>query len=361
MTISSSKFVLNRLNLALLVIDVQQNICWVNVAAEELLGHSSRQLVGSQVEDWVQNSEFSSQFVISTLLEGKQFNQRESLLLLNSGKSVKVDVAISQFEEDSASFLLIELNPVMPGELIMVDEKELDQHRQTQQLLGNLAHEIRNPLGGLRGAAQLLSKQLTPEQMPFTDIIIREADRMNHLIERVLGAGKPEHRTEFNIHQIIEEVLDLIEMDLSKSIQIKRDYDPSLPEVSGFRSSLFQALLNLIRNSVQALSIDNPQETDRAEVNKLIRLSTRAEHGVVIGDKFSRLALKIDIFDNGPGVPDEIKDSLFVPMVSGQKDGTGLGLSIARAAVEKQGGVIQWKSHPQATCFSIYLPVKDYQ
>ncbi len=336
----------HRLVTALLVVDQQQFICQANDAAEELLQHSERQLLGTPLERWIRDSEFSSPEAVQALLDDKQFNQRESKLLLLSGRVCLVDVSINRFKENEQFFLLIELNQVHPSLIITVDEKELGQHRQQRVLLRDLAHEIRNPLGGLRGAAQLLSRQVSSEQQAYTDIILREADRLGNLVERVLGPGKPEVKAEFNIHEVIEEVMHLVVLDKPEKITISRDYDPSLPEFAGYRSSLYQAVLNIVRNALQAVSISGDN----------IDVTTRAEHAVLFGNQYSMMALRIDISDNGPGVPEHLAENLFMPMTSGRIDGTGLGLSIASTAVEQQGGSIRWSREKQRTVFTIFLP-----
>ncbi|PIP80601.1 MAG: hypothetical protein COW84_04255 [Gammaproteobacteria bacterium CG22_combo_CG10-13_8_21_14_all_40_8] len=351
---SSESFLLDQLTVALILLDPQQLIQKVNIATESILGFSSRQLIGTPINKWIKDAEFVKKNLLDKLfkIQEKKYHHKNLYLELCSGKSICVDVFIKQFDKDNQPCLLIELWPVSVNPRIIVDEKELDQHRQTHQLLSNLAHEIRNPLGGLKGAAQLLAKQIGEEQQVFTDLIIREANRMNQLIERVLGPGKAENNVEFNVHQVLEEVVELNLMDIPHFIQIKKDYDPSLPNILGLKSSLFQAVLNLFRNSVQALS-----SQDVSDEQRIIILSTRAEYGIVIGDKFHRLAIKIDIMDNGPGIPEHLHNTLFLPMVSGKVGGTGLGLSLARVFIEKQGGIIQWGRERDKTRFSIYLPV----
>ena len=336
----------NRLSTAVLVLDQQQLIRHVNSAAEELLEHSHRQLLGFPLSRWIRSSEFTENAILTELLDGKELHKQGSKLQLLSGKFCKVNLSIKRFIENSNQFLLIELNQQHPAVTVTTDESELGAHRRQRLMMRDLAHEIRNPLGGLRGAAQLLSRQVNHKQQAFTDVILREADRLGQLVERVLGVGKPEKKKRFNIHELIEDVLKLIELDKPNSIAIQRDYDPSLPEFTGYQSSLYQAILNIVRNALQALEVSG---------NK-ITLSTRAEHCVLLGDEFSQIAFRIDISDNGPGVPEHLQENLFMPMKTGKIDGTGIGLSIATTAIEQQGGCINWQRLDQITQFSIFLP-----
>ena len=336
----------NRMTTAVLVLDKKQLLRQVNHAAEELLEHSHRQLLGFPLDRWIRSSEFSEVSILNELLDGKELHKQGSKLQLLSGRFCKVNLSIRRFMENSEQFLLIELNELHPAVTVTTDESELGQHRRQRLMMRDLAHEIRNPLGGLRGAAQLLARQVNKKQQAFTDVILREADRLGQLVERVLGVGKPEKKKQFNLHELIEDVLKLIELDKPESVKIIRDYDPSLPEFCGYQSSLYQAILNIIRNALQALEISGDT----------ITLSTRAEHSVLLGDEFSQMAFRIDIIDNGPGVPEHLQENLFMPMKTGKIDGTGIGLSIATTAIEQQGGCINWQRQNETTQFSIFLP-----
>jgi two-component system nitrogen regulation sensor histidine kinase GlnL len=336
----------NRLLTAIVVLDQHHNIYHVNHAAEEFLEQSQRQLVGFPLARWIRNCDFSETNILNELFDGKELQLQASKLQLQSGRYCKVNLSITRFVENSAQYLLIELKELHPAVIVTTDENELIHHRRQRIMMRDLAHEIRNPLGGLRGAAQLLARQVNQKQQAFTDVILREADRLGLLVERVLGTGKPEKKKYFNIHQLIEEVLKLIELDKPDKVKIKRDYDPSLPEFNGYQSSLYQAILNITRNALQALEISGNE----------ISVSTRAEHSVLLGAEYSQMAYRIDINDNGPGVPEDLKQNLFMPMKTGKNDGTGIGLSIATTAIEQQGGCINWQRVDQQTQFSIFLP-----
>ncbi len=367
------KSLLNQLQTAVFVVNDELQICEVNVAAEDLIEIGKKQLIGSDFQRIFSESEYPSQVLDISLTTGKSYYQRDVVTVLLSGRKTILDFAINRFMHENRHFLLVEISQSIGSAIFTVKQKDLGQHRQTRHLLKDLAHEIRNPLGGLRGAAQLLSEEIAISQKPFTDIIIREADRLSELVERVLGAGKPEIKSEFNIHEVIEEVLILINLDLPDNITIIRDYDPSLPTYKGYRQSLYQVILNLVRNAVQAIQSEpsagfaepsagniepsaEDNEPSAGNRNHHICISTRAEHAVLIGNNYFPLALKINISDDGPGIPENIKEQLFMPMVSGQKQGSGLGLAIAREAVEQHGGSLQWLENEAETVFCIHLP-----
>ncbi len=349
---SLSDSLLNQLQTAVLVLNEQLLIIEANSAAEELAEMSRKQLLTSSFLQLFNQSEFSPQVLDISFTTGKSYYQRDVETILLSGRKTIVDIAINRFKHQNQNVLLMEISQTIGSAIFTVKQKELGQHQQTRHLLNELAHEIRNPLGGLRGAAQLLAEEIESTQKPFTDIIIREADRLGELVERVLGTGKPEMKSTFNIHEVIEEVFLLMTMDHPENIKIVRDYDPSLPRYTGFRQSLYQAILNLIRNAIQAIQsiASNSNECFR------VCIATRVEHAILIGDNYFPMALRIMISDNGPGIPAAIKEQLFMPMVSGREQGSGLGLAIAREAIEQHGGSLQWLENEAETVFCIHLP-----
>ncbi|MDH3637538.1 MAG: nitrogen regulation protein NR(II), partial [Gammaproteobacteria bacterium] len=227
------------------------------------------------------------------------------------------------------------------------EENHLDQHAANQAVLRGLAHEIKNPLGGLRGAAQLLDGELPNRELrEYTRIIIHEADRLSTLVDRMMGSYKPIQSVALNVHEVLEHIRKLILVDIQEGLNIERDYDPSLPEIIGDRDQLVQAVLNIVRNAVQAL-----------EQQGSIRLRTRIERNPMFGRIRHRHGIRVDIEDDGPGVPRELTDQIFYPLVTGRAEGTGLGLSIAQDIVAKHGGYIEFTSKPGHTRFSMVLPV----
>jgi len=227
------------------------------------------------------------------------------------------------------------------------------QHAQqvaARDLIRGLAHEIKNPLGGLRGAAQLLSRALPdPALLEYTKVIIEQADRLRNLVDRLLGPQRPSQHITQSIHQVAERVCQLVSMEKPDNVQLIRDYDPSLPELAHDPDQIEQILLNITRNALQALG----------EEGGSITLRTRTAFQITLHGVRYRLAARIDIEDNGPGVPAHLQDTLFYPMVSGREGGTGLGLSIARSLIDQHSGKVEFNSWPGHTEFSVYLPIRQ--
>jgi two-component system nitrogen regulation sensor histidine kinase GlnL len=215
-------------------------------------------------------------------------------------------------------------------------------------LLRGLAHEIKNPLGGIRGSAQLLQRELASEELrEYTQIIMDESDRLQSLVDRMLGPNKPLLLEPINIHKVLERVRQLVQVEAPVGVSIERDYDPSIPQVNGDGDLLIQAILNIVRNAAQAVG-----------VRGRILIRTRIHRQVTIGNKRNRLVVKIDVEDNGPGIPDALMGQIFYPMVTGRAEGTGLGLSIAQSLINQHGGLIECISEPGLTVFSIFLPLE---
>ncbi|RMG27368.1 MAG: PAS domain-containing sensor histidine kinase, partial [Gammaproteobacteria bacterium] len=224
----------------------------------------------------------------------------------------------------------------------------LEQSRALNELVRGLAHEIKNPLGGLRGAAQLLESELAdPALREYTSVIIEEADRLRALVDRLLGPSGLPRRERLNLHEVLEHVRTLVLAEGHLGLRIERDYDPSIPELEADRDALVQAVLNIVRNAVEALAGEGT-----------IWLQTRTERQVTIGSVRHRLAASVRIIDNGPGVPEALRERLFVPLVTGRAQGTGLGLAIAQNLVGRHGGIIEFESRPGHTCFNLLLPLE---
>jgi two-component system nitrogen regulation sensor histidine kinase GlnL len=236
--------------------------------------------------------------------------------------------------------------------LLRISREESLHHAQeiTRTMIRGLAHEIKNPLGGVRGAAQLLARELPNEQLTeYTDIIIREADRLRDLVDRLLGPNRELDSRELNIHEVLEHCHRLISAETSNQITLIRDYDPSIPELQGDRSQLIQAVLNILRNALQ-VAVDIGA--------CVITLRSRALRQFTISSTRHRLVCRIDIEDNGPGVPSDMLQSIFMPMVTGRPEGTGLGLTIAQSIIARHGGMLECVSKPGCTCFTLYLPME---
>jgi two-component system nitrogen regulation sensor histidine kinase GlnL len=229
------------------------------------------------------------------------------------------------------------------------DDLSVFSQETTRKLVRGLAHEVKNPLGGLRGAAQLLERELTDDSLKeYTRIIIDEADRLTDLVDRMLGPNREPLLDDVNVHAVLEHVVRLVDAELLGQVEFSRDYDPSLPSIRGDESQLIQALLNIISNASQALE-DVPHPS--------IKLRTRIVRNFTVGTLLHRLVVQIDIIDNGPGIPEDMLDRIFFPMISGRPDGTGLGLAITQNIVGQHGGIIECESRPGRTCFSVFLPL----
>jgi two-component system nitrogen regulation sensor histidine kinase GlnL len=226
-------------------------------------------------------------------------------------------------------------------------------NHQTVQKVANesvqgMAHEIKNPLGGIRGAAQLMEKELDDESLlEYTKIIINESDRLRNFLDRMMAANTYPVRSDTNIHEIIEYVISIIRVESSRNLHIEKDYDPSIPIINADREQLIQAVLNLLRNAVQATTND-----------ERILLKTRIKRQITIQNKLNKLAIQLDIIDNGPGIPAEIESGAFYPMVTGHAEGTGLGLSIAQQLIQSHGGIINYERKENNTYFSILFPIE---
>ena len=236
---------------------------------------------------------------------------------------------------------------------ITKEEAQLSKQEVTKVLVRGLAHEIKNPLGGIRGAAQLLAREL-PEQSlrDYTDVIIEEADRLRNLVDRMLGPYRPPNLQPLNIHEITERVFSLIEAETQGELSLRRDYDPSIPDILADREQLIQALLNIVRNAMQAIDESGALREGR------ITLRTRALRQFTIGQIRHRLVCRLEVIDNGPGIPAEIVESIFYPMVSGRAEGTGLGLSITQNIVSQHQGLIECESTSGRTVFTLFLPLE---
>jgi len=270
-------------------------------------------------------------------------------ILERLNQSITVNLSATPLMEDGElSEILIELQQVDRHLRITKEEQLLAQQNTSRLLVRGLAHEIKNPLGGLRGAAQLLDLELSdPELKEYTQIIIAESDRLQDLMDKMLGPNKPAHKSLLNIHEVLERVRQLVAVEANKAIALITDYDPSIPDLYADKNQLIQALLNIVRNAVQAIKYEGE-----------IIIRTRIGRHMTIGRKRYKLVIKIDIIDSGPGIKPELMDQIFYPMITSRAEGTGLGLSIAQSLINQHNGLIECESEPGNTTFSIYLPLE---
>ena len=259
-----------------------------------------------------------------------------------------IDCHVSPVSIDNAT-LLVEITDVTRRTQISRENALLIQHGAGRQMIRQLAHEIKNPLGGIRGAAQLLERQLDePELHEYTDVVISETDRLADLVDTLLGPGGPPNKQPVNVHELLEYVVRLVEAEDHKSVTIRRDYDPGLPLINLDRHQMIQAFLNLVRNATAAL---DGQGT--------ITLRSRAATNFTIGDIRHRVIASIEIEDDGPGIPTDLQASIFYPLVTGRPDGTGLGLPAAQELISRHGGMIEFDSRPGRTLFFVRIPLEQ--
>lgn len=339
---------------AIVVLDADLQVSYMNQSAEILLGQSLHRIHGINIRHLIHSESFYQQLKDIHRQSEAHAIRATSLTLADDNRIMLDCIATPQQNynlpnDNQQNGLLLELHRI-DRQLQIVRDKQLVQQQQAiTELVRGLAHEIKNPLGGLRGAAQLLETELdNPDLKEYTQIIISEADRLKELVDDLLGPGRLPNNESINIHEILEHVCNLVQVESDKKINLERDYDPSIPELECDRGHLIQITLNIISNAVRAL-----------HDNGTIKLRTRVLRQHTVHQKRYKLVLKADICDDGVGVPEHLRDKLFLPMVSGHAEGSGLGLAIAQSLINKSGGMIQYESKPGSTCFSILLPLKD--
>lgn len=345
------KKILDNLNEAILVFNRQLRLTYINTAGEILFEDSARHLTGFSAIRLFNNGPNGA--IIQNLRQCLATNETlvdrgVSLQLIN--QSIPVNFCATPLSEhNKITEIIVEMQPVDRHMRISNEEQLFAQQNAARMLVRGLAHEIKNPLGGLRGAAQLLNLELKDDELKeYTQIIISESDRLQGLMDRMLGPNKPPNKININIHELLERIKQLVQAETNGQILIKRDYDPSIPHVKADEGQIIQALLNIVRNAVQAL-----------DSRGTIIFKTRICRQMTIGGHCYKLVAKIDITDNGPGINPEMMSKIFYPMITGRAEGTGLGLSIAQSLINQHNGFIECSSVPGNTVFSIYLPVEN--
>lgn len=343
-------------NLKTGVVLLDQSLClrYLNVAAQNLLDISDRQALNLFIGDVLIGAVEDIGEMQTALHNSSSFTKHRVELRTPHGKTILVDYTLNTFEENGEKQALLELNSLEHTQRIGREESLSSAHATTRELLRGLAHEIKNPLGGIRGAAQLLAQELPNNELhDYTNVIIEEADRLRNLVDRLVGSRKPLNLNYINIHEVLERVASLVEAETrGRGIELIRDYDPSIPALLADSEQLIQAMLNIVRNATQALSSSQVEH----KLGK-IYLKTRVMRNLTIGAKFHRLGVSVEIIDNGPGIDADIIDSIFYPMISGRADGTGLGLSITHGIVSQHHGLIECSSESGTTRFTILLPM----
>ena len=332
------------------VVQVDATVIFSNSALEDVLGISRRSIIGSCLAD-----AFTEPAQLLSALTGAADNAFAALrydawMRRPGQEAMPVHMIVTR--TDVANEIILEMIP--QGQQTRQDREErlAEQAKTNKELIRNLAHEIKNPLGGIRGSAQLLEMEIvSPELKEYTQVIIHEADRLQSLVDRLLAPHRRPHLvSDVNIHEVCERVRSLILAEFPKGLRLVRDYDTSIPEFRGDFEQLIQTVLNIAHNACQALA------QRIAEADARLTFRTRIARQMTVGKQRYRLALELHVIDNGPGVPDSIKDRIFYPLVSGREGGSGLGLTLAQTFVQQHHGLIEVDSVPGHTDFKIVIP-----
>lgn len=330
---------------AVIILDEHRIIRHLNPAAENLFGISAYHTLGRPLSAIMKERTELVRALNTALREGVSFTEHQIPIELGD-ETLTLNLAITPIDGEEGAVVL-EFHSAGSSVKIARDEQAMAQAQTVQMLLKQLAHEIRNPLGGIRGAAQLLEAELNGADLSeYTQVIIQETNRLQSLLDRWLTPAKRPEIKPVNVHEVLERVRNLILAEFP-SLEIHRDYDISMPEIQGDQEQLIQAVLNITRNAAQA-----------NDGKGVIKFSTRISRQVTLAMKRWKLAARIDIIDYGPGIPEDMQDKIFFPLVSGRENGTGVGLTLAQSLVQRHEGVIHMVSEPGFTCFSIYIPVQ---
>ncbi len=338
---------LDLLTTAVVVLDGDLKVMYLNPAAETVFALSQRNVTGHPFAELFVDAQVFGQKLSQALADMRGFVDQELTLTRPGYEPLHVNCVVTPVDMGTAA-MLIEFRHIEQQLRIERETQRLTQHEANRELIRNLAHEIKNPLGGIRGSAQLLERELDrPDLREYTQVIIKEADRLQVLMDRLLTPHRRPQVGTVNIHEVCERVRRLLLAEFPEGIQIMRDYDASLPDLHGDREQLIQAVLNVVRNAAQAL---NGRGT--------IELRTRVARQVTLAKTRHKLALELQVEDNGPGIPASIRDRIFYPLVSGREGGSGLGLTLAQTFVQHHHGAIEVESEPGRTRFRIMLPLQ---
>ncbi|MGH8502975.1 MAG: nitrogen regulation protein NR(II) [Gammaproteobacteria bacterium] len=341
---------LENLTTAVLMVDRELRVCHLNPAAETLLDTSTERARGLGLQKLLPHTGHLIERLRSAIRTDSGFTEREIRIDLPGNRELVTSCTVTPLPDSGvAPGLLLELIELNQQLRMLREDYSLQQQKATQAMVRALAHEIKNPLGGLRGAAQLLQLELDdPELREYTRIIIREADRLRKLMDRILGPNSRPRMAAMCIHEVLEHVRGLLAAEAPCGVRIAQDYDPSIPFMRGDRDLLVQAALNIARNALQAVG-----DTGH------ILLRTRIARQQTFGQQRHKLAIKIDIIDDGPGIPPEMLEQIFFPMITSRAQGAGLGLSIAQHLISQHNGVVECRSRPGCTAFTILLPLEN--
>ncbi len=375
---SITESIIESANTGMILVNSSLTIMYLNPSAENLLQTSANRLTNQSIDKLNAKSIDLSTPLNESLRTNQPYTQREIQWCIAPNSIVTLDLTVtpliaSLVEHSTETYLLLELRRLDRFLKISKEESIWSTHQASKALIRGLAHEVKNPLGGIRGAAQLLAKTMgsNEEITDYTQIIIDEADRLRALVDRMLGPKSPPKFQKENIHEVLERVKSLLDAETNFAIDIVRDYDLSLPLADADINQLIQAVLNVGRNAVQAILEAKPTNIGPSEKNSSgtngedyhhnpkIIFRTRVVRQQTIHNTRHRLTIRITIEDNGPGIPKQILETLFYPLVSGRAEGTGLGLAIAQAILQQHHGIIECQSEPGRTQFHLFLPLED--
>ena len=334
---------LDLLATAVVVLDDEFVVRYANPAAENLLTTGARSLIGQPFLGLFAERDELERSLEEARVIHWDYSARNVTYVRTGRQPVPLSCTVTRIDSFGVA-LLAELRPISEQLRIEREARIESEQQSNRELIRNLAHEIKNPLGGLRGSAQLLERELEkPELREYTQVIIKEADRLQTLMDRMLTPHRTPHVEPLGMHEVLERVRSLVKAEFG--VEIVRDYDPSLPEIQGDREQLIQAVLNIARNAAQSGA-------------KTVTFRTRVLRQVTIRKGRYKLALELQVVDDGPGVPEEIRERIFNPLVSGREGGTGLGLSLAQTFVHYHHGVVEFESRPGRTIFKVLLPIR---
>ena len=331
---------------AIIVLDDESRIAYLNPAAEHLFDVSGKNLLGHPLQQVFTHTEQLASAMQQAIQNNAYYIEHDMTLGTHAHGKLQLRCAATPLQF-SKRYLLLEFHAIDRPLKLAREEQMLDQTQANRLLLRNLAHEIKNPLGGIRGAAQLLEQELEkPALREYTQVIIQEADRLRSLMEKLLAPQNAIHYSALNIHEVLERVRSVVLAEVPEGLTIQRDYDISLPALVGDKEQLIQVILNIVRNAAQAM-----------QGSGTIVLRTRVARQMTLIKRRHRLAVMVQIIDSGPGIPAELQDKIFYPLVSGRADGHGLGLTLAQDFVSQHHGTIEFDSEPGRTCFTVLLPL----
>jgi len=338
---------------AVVVLDEHHAVCYANPAAEDLLGTGAKSLLGQAFVPLFGDDVVLEKALADAMVTHWDYSAQNVTYARPGHEPVLLSCVLTRIDAPDAP-LLAELRPIEQQLRVAREERLIGEQLASRELIRNLAHEIKNPLGGLRGSAQLLERELERAELrEYTQVIIKEADRLQSLMDRLLTPHRRPRMAALGIHEVLERVRSLVLAEFATGISIDCDYDPSIPDMVGDKEQLIQAVLNVVRNAAQAL-------TSNADVRRSegrITLRTRALRQITLLKQRHRLALELHVIDDGPGVSDDIREKIFNPLVSGRDGGSGLGLSLAQTFVHYHRGTIECDSRPGRTVFRILLPL----